>query len=249
MIYSNIRHFLLTIFIFLIIINLSIAQEVKELSYNIVVTFPTPGPSPQGLAWDGENLWITDDSTNLIYKIEPSTGRTLMVFPSPSSKPQGLTWDGNNLILSENQNRKIYKLKNSGNELFEIISSINAPVFSSHKSFNGQIGGVAWDGKYLWSSYFAGWSSKIVKIDPNNGNIDDSFFCYADYIVFDGRYLWNVAKGGRHKGVISKREIQTNKRLAFILTPGYDPAGLAFDGTYFWHADRVEKLIYKILIE
>lgn len=248
MLFSNIRYFSIIICMF-VIFNLSNAQDMVELNYKIIISFPTPGSSPQGLAWDGENLWIADDSTNLIYKIKPSTGKTLLAFVAPSSEPRGLAWDGNYLLLSENQNNKIYKLKSSGIELGKVISSINAPISTHKKTLNEQIGGLTWDGKYLWSAYFAGWSSKIVKVDPNNGNIDTSFFCDAEDLSFDGIYLWNVdTQNGQYKGLVKKREILSGKCIAYFRTPGYYPSGLAFDGTYFWLADRVEKLIYKIII-
>lgn len=38
-------------------------------STTVVLSFPSPGPSPQDLAWDGNYLWCVDDSTDSLYKL------------------------------------------------------------------------------------------------------------------------------------------------------------------------------------
>ena len=49
----------------------------KDLKTGAVLeTVKTPGPAPQGVAWDGYNLWSFDAATGLLYKygLDPKTG-------------------------------------------------------------------------------------------------------------------------------------------------------------------------------
>jgi len=60
-------------------------------STTVVLSFPSPGPSPQDLAWDGNYLWCVDDSTDSLYKLDPSDGAIISAFPTPGPEPRGLT--------------------------------------------------------------------------------------------------------------------------------------------------------------
>jgi outer membrane protein assembly factor BamB len=102
-------------------------------------SFASPDSSPRGLAWDGTNLWLAGNSTDKIYKLNPSTGEVISSFASPDSLPQGLAWDGTNLWLAGDSTDKIYKLNPSTGE---VISSFASPDSSPR--------GLAWDGTNLW---------------------------------------------------------------------------------------------------
>jgi outer membrane protein assembly factor BamB len=66
-------------------------------------TIPSPGLQPQGLAWDGENLWnVMDDNDGdpeNVYKLDPVLGTQLLSFPVPTTRPRGLAWDGQYIWL------------------------------------------------------------------------------------------------------------------------------------------------------
>ena len=59
----------------------------------LVETIPSPGPQPEGLAFDGEYLWHSDIETNKIYKLDTS-GKVICSYKSPSPHTNGLTFDG-----------------------------------------------------------------------------------------------------------------------------------------------------------
>ena len=59
---------ILCIILIISLIDKGFSKTPDSLSYVIVNSIPSPGPGPQGLAWDGEHLWVNDDSTDTIYK-------------------------------------------------------------------------------------------------------------------------------------------------------------------------------------
>lgn len=73
----------------------SLNKEIIKLTgnYEFVKKIPSPANSPNGLAFDGKYLWVSDSSNSMIYKISTDNGRVLEVFVSPIEKPSGLAWD------------------------------------------------------------------------------------------------------------------------------------------------------------
>jgi len=239
-----------------IFIRQGIAQVPKKLTTRIISSYPSPGPSPQGLAWDGKNLWVADDSTNLIYKVNPSTGETILSFASPSLEARGLALDGHHLILSESQNSKIYILETSGKELGEVISLFDTHIKIDNKKLKKGIRGLTWDGKFLYFVIEAGWSSRIVKLNPTNKEMTTVTYTagFPRGLAWDGEYVWNIiantTEGSKYKtkGNIIKYDSVSGQKKGSIHIPFYFPTGLTFDGEYFWVTDEKERKIYKILV-
>lgn len=69
-------------------------------SYNELNAFPSPGPTPSGLTYDGENLWVADEKEGAIYKITTTDGTILETYRSPIRYPSGLAWDGQGLWVA-----------------------------------------------------------------------------------------------------------------------------------------------------
>jgi hypothetical protein len=49
---------------------------------------------PLGVAWDGQNLWISDEATHTVNEVDPFTGNTLSSFPGPGgAKVNGVSFE------------------------------------------------------------------------------------------------------------------------------------------------------------
>lgn len=48
---------------------------------SVIYSINSPGPSPSGLAWDGEFIWVGDHTLRMIYQIEPIPLGNLVIFP------------------------------------------------------------------------------------------------------------------------------------------------------------------------
>jgi hypothetical protein len=73
--------------------DLKLRSHQRAVGLPTVQTVNAPGPSPTGLAWDGENIWSSDNQTGQLYK----HGEDLRVVESLNSiipAPMGLAWDG-----------------------------------------------------------------------------------------------------------------------------------------------------------
>lgn len=246
---SRNRIIVLCAFFFSIFIGKGIAQD-KILKSSVISSFPSPGPSPQRMTWDGENLWVADDGTNRIYKIDPATGNTLLSFEAPSPGINGLTWDGEYLVVLSDKSKKISRLGKTSEEMGTVIVSNDIPRVPYIPLHRLVYKGLLWADNCLYINIEAGWSSQILKTDLENNLISRFAFTFGNSkdLTFDGTYIWNCCDDrGYSQGWVAQYD-RYGKRLNCFNTPGYCPTGVAYDGEYFWVTDNRDKKIYKIKI-
>ncbi len=98
----------------------------------------SPDAWPQGAAWDGEYLWISDYKHRDITRVDPADGSVLTWFPSPGPEPRGLAWDGTSLWSVDGADNVIYQMDAFGN----VLETWSAPLTDPY--------GITFDGEYLW---------------------------------------------------------------------------------------------------
>ncbi len=77
-----------------------------DYHYNRLNSFPSPGPAPSGMTFDGNDLWVADEKEGSIYKITTADGTILQTYQSPIRFPSGLAWDGQGLWVVGMDNSK-----------------------------------------------------------------------------------------------------------------------------------------------
>ncbi len=164
--------------------------RLDPLTGTVLGTVPYSGSSPQGLTYDGYNLWQVDITGDCFYKKDPVTGDVRAVFAAPGGsegQPIGLGWDGEWLWLADSRSpEKIWQIDTLG----VAQGQIPAPGASPY--------GLAWAMGFIWVSdnNMAG-TALIYKLDPATGQVLDSFPCpdgggSPNGITHDGENLWIV---------------------------------------------------------
>ena len=98
-----------------------IKRDLKDVK--ILKSVKSPGPAPQGVAWDGENLWSFDAATGLVYRygLDPSGGVEAS-FELPALKSlAAMQWVGAELWTLDAQNTFRRYILNNG--AFRTVSS------------------------------------------------------------------------------------------------------------------------------
>lgn len=134
------------------------ATDITKTVYDTLFSFPYGICMTSGIAFDGESLWISDES-NYIKKYSVN-GEKIDSIQHPninniSNNMGGLTYDGNGLWLTNSESNKLVNIDKKGN----ILNEITLP---SENFF-----GLTWDGHYLWLSQI--FDSKIFKLDIETG--------------------------------------------------------------------------------
>lgn len=190
-------------------------------------------PGFEGIAWDGEYLWLAKSSTNKIYKLDHNSLEVIDSFSSPGSFPTGLAWDGEYLWNADWETDRIYKIYPSNGS---IVYSYASPADDPY--------GLAWDGEYLWHSDMG--TQKIYKLRESgfSNNLNDNLNIVGYFpspgmdptgLEWDGEYLWNADR--KEDQIYSLDPSKGRDPICSFDTPGSAPRGLAWDGEDMWHTD------------
>ncbi|NHJ46409.1 MAG: hypothetical protein FK733_01355 [Asgard group archaeon] len=174
-----------------------------------------------GVALGGTGLYGFDAVTGV------STDNISLSFPT-----FGITTDGIDLYLSiysAGKNGSIVKMDTTGTEISRIHVDVD----------NEYIGGLTWDGTYLWGYQTSIWH--LLKIDPANGNVLSNFTIgrdLRDLSWFDTK-IWGVAWGLDRVDVINP---YTGSYVEGLRSPYHHDSGITNNGTHMFQSDYATEL-------
>jgi hypothetical protein len=203
--------------------------------------FKSPAITPQALAWDGKQLWMSSRDLRRIYKLDPPspgygvTGIDELVV-TEEIDPPGIAWaalaiDGSlRFTIGEvpNDDRYVYRYEPGGG----FSKMFACPEFTgSYLSYNGE--------QLYLSQWYKG---HILQVDPD-GNIlrkidvggEISGHTFVDGIIYvlhgteENGESWTIAR------LDPREEVPEVKDLATI---PFACRSLTFDGEHFWSNHR-----------
>jgi sugar lactone lactonase YvrE len=223
------------------------ADEGTAAPGTVLQQFAAPGDSPQGLAWDGQHLWLIDAKSKRLYQLDPVNGKVLSSTDAPGARPMALAWDGQQLWTVDQAERKLYRVDAS---VGQAQPAFDAPQLE----FRGQpapLGGMTFDGQHLWIGTVAGWSSRMNQIDPADGSVTKWYFSkgYPRALTCDGIHLWSASdSGGIRSGILYQYHLSDGVCVSQMDAPGNSPVGLAHDGRHLWYLDGETRNVYKLAV-
>ena len=122
--------------------SLTAASASDGACVNGLCTFGV-GRNPAGLAFDGANMWVANESDNSVTKLRASDGLNLGTFPVRGAiQPNGVVYDGADIWVTGYGNNTLVKLL-----------AANGTVLGTFPAGNGPQG-IAFDGANIWVSNF-----------------------------------------------------------------------------------------------
>jgi hypothetical protein len=168
-----------------------------------------PGPliDVRGLAWiDEGHIWILDAALREVRKIDLVDSSTLEIVKLDIDRPRGLALEGTHLWIADDRAKRVHRVDISG--VPRITRSIDVPLHIAKGS--AALRSVAFDGTHLWVGYFAGWSSKVIRMDAETGEVVHERFVYCDPIgiASDGDSLWIMRRlSETGQGMVARRPV------------------------------------------
>ena len=154
--------------LFLTVVCLS---SVAVMAFAAVTSFPAPGGSPTGLAYDGisDELYFYDAVGSPIFRLDPSNGTILGSFPSGGAMG-GIEFDGIDRLF-------VTDFFNPGDPARVREIAINEADGVPHTIFNEfavpfRAMGIAFDGTHL---YLNDWDSSTVLVTDRTGSVVRQF--------------------------------------------------------------------------
>ncbi len=243
--------------------RITVNNETTEL---LVVSDSFAFRNPEGIAFDGEYLWISSiatpySDTVVVYKVDPATHEILdscAFYDVITNMYADMEW----------HNDTLYMMQASGRQMFVVDPSGCVVVDSSDGLWgSGRWGqGIAWHDGYLWVNDSHGLIYRVDPFPPYDDtlwiSVEDTFLAYhgdslfsgsvtADAMVFAFGYIWilrNPAGGITHILFQVDSTGQVVDSFALPAAGTYGPEGLTFDGSCFWYTDHANDMVYRVCL-
>jgi transglutaminase-like putative cysteine protease len=199
-------------------------------------SFASPFECPQGLAFDGQHIWVADRKSDMLYQTDAVSGSLVDSIPAPGYVPRGLAWDGSRIWCVDAEEELVFAI-NPSTRIIE--KSIHCPVSRPM--------GLAWDGQYLWLA--ADRHEKLLQISAEDGTTISSVPAptrNACGLTYDGTYLWVT---DRYKDMIYMVTPEHGQVVVCFEAPGPHAWGLAWDGTHLWNVDYQSDRVYRVVVD
>lgn len=201
-----------------------------------VVFSGVAGSNFTGAFWSGNSLWLCDNGTGTdsVYRLTWDTDAPDLVTSTASI---GFTIDPYD-IFSSGDFVNVFFSSYSTNQVVYMNGSFTSSgttiSLTSPRRF-------AYDGEKLWVSRETV-ITRINSLAPSTTNLTG--FTFAEYMVFDGRYLWVADQGASN--IVKVDPYPTTPVKVTTLSLASRPMGITFDGTSVWSVSDTGEVVYKI---
>jgi len=186
--------------------------------------FPV-GSAPQGVAFDGVNIWVVNSGDGTVTKLRASDGAQLGTF-GVGRGPQGIVFDGANVWVSNALDGTVTKLQASDGSTLGTYTAGPHPL------------GLAFDGSSVWVANST--AHTVTRLQASDGTNIGAFSVCAGSpkaLAFDGTSMWvvcaNVTKDGPN---VFKLGLDGSQKAGVQVV---DAVALAFDGSDIWVASLI----------
>jgi streptogramin lyase len=220
-------------------------------SWEIGDAFPAPSSQTNGLTWDGQALWHTNDNNPIVYRIDPNTGKVLGTVESQIADQGDMEFAGGSLWIVSEDDHYVKRIDPKSGATIDSIKVLGMPDNPPGRNRFPlyQLEGVTFDGRNLWLD---GNHSTIIRIDLKS-RTEHMYTMPYDMGYLDGMtwafdHLWIVTNNAViyeidpcSMGILDKFGAPANVSAG--------PEGFAFDGENLWFADNDRDEIYKIILK
>src|SRR4030095_5746615 len=195
--------------------------------------FPSPAPTPQALAWDGNKLWMGSRDLRRIYVIDPQKWDVL-----EEKEPPGVPWaavatNGTlRFTIGEGPNDDRYIRRFVPDVGFSEADKITCPEFTGSY--------LSYDGENLYLSQW--YKHRILKLDAS-GNIvrvidigaEVSGHAFVKGLMY---VLRGTEQNGESWTIAQLDPRERTPEVKDIAIVAFACRSLTFDGTPFWSTHR-----------
>jgi hypothetical protein len=198
----------------------------KWYQANLTTSFKV-GHQPVGVAFDGANIWVTNNDDATVSKLRASDGATLGTF-TVGNEPMGVAFDGANIWVANSFDNTVTKLQAGDGKTLGTFPVGKVPLFP------------AFDGESIWVTNSQ--DASITKLRPSDGKTLGTFAHSGapGGILFDGTYVW-VTNANR-----TVTRFDPTGKQAGTFNVGGAPLNMAFDGTNIWVANSTNGNVTKL---
>lgn len=212
-----------------------------------LVRYPSPVKGPQGLAYDGESMWLTSASTGSLYALEPSTWTVRQEFVPPYAA-LGVTYTGSDFRLVLAPDIEEPNLECDRRYVYSFTRGAGFTACFPCPGFSGSFLACARRTLYLSQA----WDKKLIELDEAGAAVREVQLDRRPVgmtIVNDAFYLATVDDDWVD-GLLQRLGVNDDPSSAQTLRSfPFKPRGVAYDGERFWTADRNNHAIVSFTLD
>jgi len=184
------------------------------------------GAQPTGMLFDGNYIWVSNNSSNSVTKLHPDDGTVLGTFAT-GSYPVGLAFDGANIWVAN------FGFNGAGNTATVLSARSGRPAAFSPVPIGQGPRGLTFDGANIWAADSAG--GTVTKVRASDGMLLGTYKVGPgpECVAFDGDNIWVT---NRDDGSVSKIRASDGKLMGSF-TVGGGPFGITFAAGHIWVAN------------
>jgi hypothetical protein len=193
------------------------------------------GLSPEGVAFDGSNIWVANYGGNSVTKLLASTGAVVGTY-AVGIGPVSVAFDGTNIWVAN------YGNHGNGNTVTKLLASTGT-VVGTYPANNGPAS-VAFDGTNIWVANYV--ENGVTKLLASTGAVVGTSGVSGsgpNSLAFDGTHMW-VANSGSNNVV---EFMSSSMSIIGGFPVGINPYGIAFDGANIWVTNLGGNSVTKLL--
>ena len=199
--------------------NPSSAVSVMQMTVGVT----NVGTDPLAMVSDGTNMWVSNNGSNTVSKVQQSTG-TVLATVTVGKQPEGLAYDGANIWVA-----------NYGSNTVSVINASSASVVATYAA-GSYPGALASDGTHIWVTSYG--TNTLTELNLSNGAVVNTYtFGSALFglgaVLFDRTNIWvSVSSTNSVEKILA-----STGAVEGSFSAGPSPGALAFDGTNLWIAN------------
>lgn len=183
------------------------------------ITLTVTGDNPQGVVFDGTDVWVANNAAGTVQRFRPSDGQLLQTFSAAPSVTQLVAARGRIFAVGTTTPGRLYFIDPTAGA---------GPVSVELSNLPASPRGIAFDGARVWTANaLAGVS--IITFNPTQATNLTTGFTSPNGILFDGANIW-VTDVGLHR--LLKLDASGNIIQSILI--GGDPRRMVFDGINIW---------------
>ena len=179
------------------------------------------GTQPNGVAFDGTNIWVTNSSANTVTRINPTTNEVVGSPIAVGGGPGAIAFDGTHMWIA-----------NSASNTVTRVNAATGVIVGSPIGVGNDPVAVVYDGTRIWVANVD--SNSVTRINAATGAVIGapvSAGASPSGLAFDGELVWVTNSSA---DTVTRVDAATGVVGGAPIAVGDGPAGIAFDGSSIW---------------
>jgi hypothetical protein len=206
-------------------------QQIALLRWYPAIQTPlsfTVGDDPVGIAFDGANVWVTNQTDGTVSVLRANSGAHVMT-PTVGLHPTAIAFDGANMWVT-----------NAGDGTVSVLrAGDGSHVMTLTVGYSPQ--NIAFDGANMWVANYGDYTVNVLRAGDGSHVMTPTVGSGPRGTAFDGANMWVVNQNDNTVSVLRA----SDGSPVVTLIVGEAPYAIAFDGANMWVANQNDNTVSK----